>query len=808
MLSEIRIAARTLAKSPAFTCTAIAALTLGIGANTAVFSVVNALLLNPPGISDPDRVVSVKARYDKLNLKSIPISVPDFTDVRDSRQIFEHVAVEDGGNFNYTGSSSPERLEGAQVSLEWFYVFRASPLLGRVFQAEEDQPDANQVVILSYGTWKRIFGADAGIIGRTIQLNNQAYKVVGVMRPEFRWPKEADLWTPLGLARDQFTEGNRFNEHLNAVARVRAGIPVDRANALIQVLADRVRNNGTRSGAYAKDSGWGMFAEPITDAIAGTSKKPMLVLAGAVALVLLIACANIAGLMLVRGSARAREMAVRAALGAGRWNLVRQTIWDSGLLAVGGAAFGVALAFLGIRALPLLAPAKFAAGLVVTIDTRVLLFTALVSLAAAVFAGLAPAWQTSRVERFDVLKEGGRSGTTGRARQRMRAALVVGEVALALVLLIGAGLFVRSLQRLEDVGTGFEPKGIMTASVSLPETRYKEEDKKIAFYRDVIGRLSAVPGVMAAGAAVPLPFSGMNGSASFSIEGRNAGPGDPGPHGDIRYVTPGYFAALRIPLLAGRVFSEQDRIGTEPVVVIDENLARQYWQGQNPIGQHIRQFVSRAKWSTIVGVVGHVKHSDLAADSGKGVYYYAMFQQPAPYATFVVKTAGDPVMAGSAIREAVQGADASLPAYRVRALEDLVMDSLAPRRFMVALLGFFALAALFLVVIGLYGLLSFSVAQRTQEIGIRMAMGAQTGEVLALVVGEGIKLTAVGVAAGLIAAVSLNRVLASQLFHVSAFDPLTFVAMGAVLLAAAAVASYVPARRATRVDPMTALRWE
>ncbi|MGH9668382.1 MAG: ABC transporter permease, partial [Bryobacteraceae bacterium] len=459
---------------------------------------------------------------------------------------------------------------------------------------------ANQVVVLAYGTWKGMFGADPGIVGRTIELNNQPYKVVGVMRQDFRWPKEADLWTPLGLARDQFTEANRFNENLTAAARLRPGVPVARANAVIQVLTDRVRNNGTRGGAYAKDAGWGMFAQPIADSIAGSSKKPMLVLAGAVGLVLLIACANIAGLMLVRGSARSREMAVRAALGAGRWNLVRQTMWDSGLLALGGGVLGVGLAYLGIQLLPLLAPAKFAAGLMVNIDERVLLFTALIALTAAILAGVAPAWQTSRVERFDLLKEGGRSGTTGRARQRMRSALVVGEVALALVLLIGAGLFLRSLQRLQDVGTGFEPRQVMTASVSLPDTRYQEPDKKVALYRDVLGRLSALPGVTSAAAAVLLPFSGMGGSASFSIEGRNVGPGDPGPHGDVRYVTPGFLATLKIPIKAGRVFTEQDRLGTEPVVAIDENLARQYFQGENPIGQHLRRG-NRAPWSTIVG---------------------------------------------------------------------------------------------------------------------------------------------------------------------------------------------------------------
>jgi predicted permease len=806
LLRDLRYAVRVLSKSPGFTAAAVLSLALGIGANTAIFSVVNAVLLNPGGTSDPERIVAVRCRYEKLNLASIHLSAPDFADVRNSTQFVEHAAVMSDADFNYKAAAMPERLQGAQVSVGWFDVFGAKPQLGRVFRPEEDQPNANQEVVLAYATWKRLFGGDAAIIGKTVELNNKVYRVVGVMGPDFRWPSQADLWVPIGLTPEELTEQSRFNEHLFTVARLRPGVSLAQANTLAQLLTDRVRN-GFASGGYAKDSAWGMFAVPITDYVAGNSKKPLLVLLAAVGFVLLIACSNIGGLMLARASGRSRELAVRAALGAGRWDLIRQTMLESLLLAFAGALLGLGICDSSIRMLLSLAPEKLAAGLIVSVDSHVLLFTALVSVCAGLLFGIAPALQTIRVRDYESLKEGGRSGTSGRGRQRARALLVVGEVALALVLLVGAGLFLRSLSRLQEVGTGFDPSGVMTATISLPESGYKEPEKRAAFYRAVTERLQNLPGVSAAAAAIPLPFSGNDGSASFSIQGRTPGPGDPGPHGDIRYVGPGYFSVLRIPIRLGRMFTEQDRIGAQPVVVIDENLAAQYWPGENPIGKTMRNG-SKSAWSTIVGVVGHVKHSDLAGDTGKGVYYYPILQSPTPFTAFVLRTGADPAGLTAGIRDAVRAVDPSLPVHHLKTMRELVSSSLEPRRFVVTVLGFFALVALLMAVIGLYGIISYAVAQRTPEIGIRIALGAQPREVLTLVAAQGLRLVLFGVAAGFVAALSLSTLVSSQLFQVSAFDPLTFTVTATVLIAAALLASYIPARRAAKVDPMVALRYE
>jgi putative ABC transport system permease protein len=429
-----------------------------------------------------------------------------------------------------------------------------------------------------------------------------------------------------------------------------------------------------------------------------------------------------------------------------------------------------------------------------------------VAILSGILFGLAPGWQISRIDPYEILKTSGRSASAGHGRQRLRAALVIGEAALAVVLLVGAGLFLRSLTRLQEVNPGFDPRGVMTATLALPPTQYKEPEKRIVFYRSVLERLAGVQGVSGAAAGIPLPFSGMGGSASFAIEGRVGGPNDPGPHGDIGWVTPGYFEAMRIPLKSGRFFAAQDRQGTEPVAIVDENLARQYWPNEDPLGKHIRR--GGQAWSTIVGVVGHVNPSDLAGDTGKGVYYYCTFQQALPFASLVVKTHGDPANLAGAIRAAVREVDPNQPVYRLKTMQDMVASSLAPRKFVVRLLGFFALVALFMAALGLYGVISYSVTQRTQEIGIRMALGAQSGSLLALVVGQGLRLAGVGVVIGLAMAVALSQLLRNQFFGVSALDPVTLLSISAALLGAAFLASYIPARRAARVDPLVALRYE
>ncbi len=805
MGSELRFAFRTLVRSPLFAITTVAALALGIGANTAIFSVINGLLLHPAGIPHPDRLMAIRVKYDKLNLKSIVISAPDFADVRDSKQIFSAAALLQDGTFNYTSGDVPERLLGAQVSWQWFDVFGVKPLLGRAFRPEEDQPNANRVAVLGYGTWQRLFGGDSAIVGKKILLNQQSYQVVGVMGREFNWPNEAELWVPVGLPPSEFAADNRFNEGYLAVAAIRPGVSVAQAEAYVRVLTRQLIE--AHHDPYFRDSGWGIFALPLAEFVYGDLESPLFVLLGAVGFVLLIACSNVAGLILARETGRAKQLAVRAALGAGRWQLIRQTLSEGLLLAAAGTLLGLALAAAGVRVLLRLAPENIAAGVEIRLDTYVLLFTAVVGVLAGFVAAIAPAMRLSGIQNFELLKEGGRSGTASRGRLRVRGLLVVGQVALALVLLVGAGLFMKSLGRLEQLSPGFDARGVMTAFLPLPDNQYRESSRQIAFYRSVVENVANLPGVQSAAAAYPLPFSGDAASSSFDIQGRPLAPGDPGPHSDLFAVTAGYFPALKIPLLEGRTFTDQDREGGQPVVVIDENLARQYWPGQDPVGKRLRRG-NHTPWATIVGVVGHVHHSVLAGDTGKGVCYYPLFQVPIPSAYLVARTPADPARLAGPLRDAVRSVDAAQPLSDLRPQEERVASSLAPRRFAVTLLGFFAAVALAMAALGLYGVISYAVTERTQEIGIRMALGAERRQVLVMIVSQGLRLVTGGIAIGLVAAFILARLIASQLFEVRAFDPVTFALMALLPTVVAMTASYVPARRAARVDPMVALRYE
>jgi predicted permease len=803
MLSDFRIALRTLKRSPGFASVAIAALALGIGANTGIFSIVNALLLHPAGIAEPERVVAVRVRYYKLNLMSIGPSAPDLADVRDSRALFEHAAFWSDADFNYAGQDRPQRLQGAAVSAEYFDVFGARPRLGRLFRPEEDQPNANRVVVLSYAAWMRVFGGDPALVGKTVELNQTPYRVIGIMNPEFRWPRAVDLWAPLGLAPKDYTEGNRFNENYTGVARLRPNVSLARANAGFQMMSDRVRNNGTQGGKYAQDSQWGMFAVPFTDFAVGDTKTPTLVLLAAVGLVLLIVCTNIAGLMLARTAARTREIAVRTALGATRWQIMRQTAGESVILAAAGSLLGIATAKAGVRALLMLAPERAVEGVSVPLDVHVLGFALLVTLVSAVLFSIAPAWQGTRISCSDALKEGGRSGTCAR-RRNLRSVLVVSEMALAVVLLVGAGLFLRALARLERVSAGFRPEGVLTAKLTLPEEQYNSPEKQAAFIDGVTKRLAQSPGAIEAAAVIPLPFSGGEASASFSIVGRATRPGDPGPHGNFAGITPDYFAVMGIPLLRGRTFTDQDRLGTEPVTVIDTNLARQYWPNEDPIGQKI-------KWDTtrrIVGIVNHVRRSSLSGDESKGMYYVPLKQSPVPFMWLAVKTSLDPAAMSGALQAAVHDTDPAQPVHDIKTLTDLVSASLAPRRFVADILSFFAVVALALAALGLYGLISYSVAQQTPEIGIRMALGAEPRSVLMHVVGGGLRLALYGAAIGAVAVIPIVRMLGSAIDGVGGFDPWILIGTTALLAAAALLACYIPALRATRIDPMEALRFE
>ncbi|HEX5424210.1 MAG TPA: ABC transporter permease [Candidatus Acidoferrales bacterium] len=813
---NVRAGFRGLAKSPGFAVIAILTLALGIGANTAIFSVVNGLFLHPAGVAQPDRVVVQRVRYVKLGLTNIAVSAPDYARVRDSKNLFQSAALETGADFNYSTGDFPQRLQGAEVSWQWFNVFGARPILGRAFTPEEDQPNANHEVVLAYPAWRRLFGGDPSIVGRSIRLNGQDYRVIGVMGSGFDWPNpEIDLWTPLGLPHDAFAVDKTFNENYFAAARLQPNVSFAQASVYVNLLSKQFTD--PRAKSYAEASQWSMFLMPLTSFVFGDLSTPILILGGAVAFVLLIACANIAGLLLAKAAGRSKELAVRAALGASRGRLVAQTLAENLVLGLLGVAAGLLLAPLGIRALLLAAPTKLhAESLTFPIDGYVLAFTIGVGLIAVLIFAAAPAWHMSHADPYDALRESGRSTTASRARQRFRSFLVAGEIAMGLVLLAGTGLLLKSLARVSDVNPGFQPHGVMTGGLALPDTQYDKPEKQIAFFRNVLDQLSSTPGVTAAGAGYPLPFTGGNSSASFAIEGLTVPPGSPGPWGDIRFVTPGYFTALGIPLIKGRLFTESDRTGSQDVAIIDENLARQYWPNEDPIGKEIRRG-SKSPWAVIVGVVGHIRFTQLVGENSSsqgsqsasaGVYYFPIYQTEAPYGFLIAKSSGNPLAVADAIRRAVRGQDANQPVSDMKSMDDRIAESLGPQRFAASLLAVFAVLATILAAVGLYGLVSYSVTQRTNERGIRMALGANRGDILQMVLRESARVAAIGAGAGIIAGLVLTRAMRGVLYGVSAYDPVSFGGSAVALILVALAASYIPARRATRVDPMVALRYE
>jgi predicted permease len=817
LLQGLRFGLRMLRKSPGFTAVAVLTLALGIGANTAIFSVVNALFLHPVGVAHPKQVVVERVRYLKIGLNNIPVSVPDFAQMRGSTRIFASAALEQEGDFNYTAGDYPVDLQGALVSWKWFEVFGAKPILGRVFTAAEDQLNANHETVLSYGAWERWFGSNPNALGHTIQLNEQSYRIIGVMGRDFHWPNpKVDLWTPLGLPPGKYAVDNTFNEAYLAVARLQPGVTFAQANAYMAVLSKRYAN--ARIKSFAEASKWSMFLMPFADLVFGDLRTPILILAGAVAFVLLIACANIAGLLLAKAAGRSKELAVRAALGASRKRLIAQALGENFLLGILGVLAGLLLSQVGLHALLFALPKGLATGVTFPLDIYVLGFTALVGIVAVLIFGSVPAWHMSRVNPYDAMREAGRSSTGSRGRQNFRAWLVAGELALGLVLLAGTSVLLKSVARIADVNPGFNPHGVMTAALSLPQQQYNTPDKRQAFFLTVLDRLKHTPGISEAAAGDAIPFAGGNGSASFEIQGKPAPPGSPGPHGDVRLITPGYFTALGIPLLKGRLFTDADRTGSQYVAVIDDNLARQYWPNENPIGQKIRSG-EKYGWATIVGVVGHIRFTTLVGEESssetsqsgsKGVYYFSMYQEP-EYATagfLIAKSRGSAPSAETAIRQAVRSVDPSLPLSDMTSMDARIAASLGPQRFATNLLALFAGLAILLAAVGLYGLISYSVAQRTNEFGIRMALGARPQDVLQLVLRQGARLAMIGMGVGIIAGIILMGAMHSVLYGVSYADPLSFIGAAVLLMLIALLACYVPARRAMRVDPMVALRYE
>jgi len=806
LTQDLRYAVRSLLKSPGFTVIAALTLALGIGANTAIFTVINAVLLKPLPYQAPERLVTVWHLYPSMNGMEAPVSVPGFRDYRAQDRLFERAAVENNWNPNLTGQGEPERITAERVSGDWFDVYGVAPLLGRTLRPDEAVAGKNNVVVLSYGMWNRMFGGDRGVIGRSLQLNSETYEIVGVMPASFRsfFSRNSQLWTPILFRPDQYTDGNRTNEFLNFTARLKPGVTVETATAEMHAFAARLRNDF--SDSYAPD--WDLLVRPLAEQAAGNVRPALLLLLGAVGFVLLIACANVANLQLARTAGRAREIAVRVALGASPRRLMGQLLTESMLLAMVGGGFGLLLAIWGVPALLSLQPPNLPPAGEVGLDVTVLGFALLVSVLTGLLFGIVPSIHVARANLQESLKEGGRGAAGDRGGLALRRGLVVTTVALALTLLAGAGLLVKSFARLTGVDPGFKPAHLLTFQVNLPQVKYPNDTVRIAALSRITEAVAAVPGVVAAGGTSNIPFGGNWSTSSFSIEGYQPPPNSNGPWGDARAVTPGFLAAIGVPLLKGRMFTDQDREGSPAVAIVDDEAVRRYWPGTDPIGKRITYgdpADSSTRWIEIVGVVRHTLHEGLDASPRLQVYR-PLAQRGLPFLGLVARTTGDPLSTVNAVRAAVRSVDADVPLAQVNTMDALIEGSTGSRRFSMLLLGGFAALAMVLASIGLYGIMSYMVTQRSRELGVRVALGANTRDVLGLVLGQGAKLAFGGVAIGLVASFAVTRVMTKMLFNVSATDPVTFVAISLLLIAVALVASYLPARRATRVDPIVALR--
>lgn len=817
MLRNIRYGLRQLRNAPTFTVVAVLTLALGVGANTAIFSVVEAVLLHPAGISQPDRVASLHARYSQLNMPSIGVSVPDFKDAQSLTGIVDAAALSEGSSFNTATNGGTEHIQGAAVSRDWFHVFGAQPILGRVFSPEEDQKGANYVAVLSYAAWQRIFGGQAAAIGKSMVMDGKTYHVIGVMRSDFDWPRGRDVWVPLGLAPDAYSPSNRFNESYDGAVLLRAGVSVTQFNAaLAQKRLEEIRREGGKN-SFASRAGWGMFAQPWTKDAAGDLRMPLLALFIVVAAILLIACANVAGLLLARTAGRMRELAIRTALGASMIQITSQFLVETLLLAVGAAIIAVFTGPLIGGLLLLVIPDHLADGFVVQSNPRLVAVTIGFSLLAALLAGIIPAVQVARMQRVG---EFGRSVTDSASRQRLRTILVSTEIALAFILLTGTGMFLVSLRHLQQIDPGFRSQGVLTGTVALTGEQYRgNKPRQSAFVSEVLSRIQQQPGVISASATSYVPFSNEGGSAaSFDIKDKPVSKGQPGPHADARAATPGYLSSLQIPLTQGRWFTDGDRAETVPVAVIDDVLAKAYWPGQNPIGSFVR-FGSSSSWKQIVGVVGHVRRDSLEVDENKGVIYMPLNQEPFaygipldqdPFSTvgFVVRTQGDPQALQSSLVRAVESVDPTEAIYEVHTLSSLVAQSLGARQLLVWLLSLFGGLALLLAAIGIYGLLSYTTSQRSAEIGIRMAMGAQRWQIARLILKDMLVMVGAGLGVGIVVVVLMQRLLAHTFVGVGAGVLPSLAIAAAGLLTAALLAVALPARKSASIDPAVVLRAE
>jgi len=822
---DLRHGLRMLANSPGFTVVAVLTLALGIGANTAIFSVVNGVLLRPLSYKDSPALVNIWGKFAKQGLRQNWISEPEYWDLLDHNESFSQIAAYAlGGSANLTRTDArPVEVTIANATADVFPLLGVAPITGRTFTPEQCQQGHSHVALLSYGLWQSQFGGDPNIVNKSVQLDAEPYAVVGVLPKQFSLGGKQDLWTPLELNRAK--PQDRGSHYLNVIARLKPGVDTAQASAALARFAGDLRlAYPTNYGRDPED--FGIYMMPVKEQLVAGLRPALLVLLGAVSFVLLIACANVANLLLAHASSREQELAVRATLGAGRARLVRQLVTESLLLSLAGGLLGLLLAFWGLSTLRLLVPANTPRMDEVRLDPVVLAFTFCVSVFTGLFFGLAPAWHVVRTDLRESLNKVGRGTSASAASRRLRAVLVVSELALAVLLLVGAGLLIRSFGRLLEVSPGFQTQHLLTLRLSLPDKVYPDGAPVQNFFAELMARVRAVPGVEAAGAVsqMPLTESYTSGSVYFEDSSIPDLPKYP-PFGNAPYMeidqrsaTPGYFQAMQIPLVRGRLLTEADGASAPLVAVVDANFANRFWPHGDAIGQHVAvDAIPTAKppaprWRTIVGVVGHVKHYALDVEGREQIYLphtQPLFGTYSPRdMTLAVRTSVDPTSVTSAVRYQVFAMDKDLPLYNIATMDQLISDSVSQPRLNLSLLVVFALLALLLAAVGVYGVMAYAVSQRTQEFGIRMALGAGRSDVLKQVFTEGGRLAAMGLALGLVAALALTRLMASLLFGVNPVDPLTLAAAAALLTFVALAACYIPARRATRVDPMTALRYE
>ena len=796
LLKDLRFALRMLAKSPVFTVVTLLTLALGIGANGLVFSVVNAVLLRPLPFKDADQLVMVWETAPQLS--KAPVLSQDFLDWREQNQVFERIGAFNEDDFTVTGNGNSEQIKGARVSSDLFPLLNVQPALGRVFTAQEDEPGSNHVAIISHGLWQSRFGLDPNIIGRSLLVNGQSHTIIGVLSREFHFMEQANLWIPIALT---LQNSNRKIHYLKVFARLRPGVTLEQAQSEMNTIAARLQQQYGDT-----NKGVGVKVISLQEQFVGNARLQLLILLGVVGFVLLIACANVANLLLARTTGRQKEIAIRLALGATRLRIARQVLTESVLLALLGGILGMLIAFLGKDFVLAGLDSSFYLQRI-SLDIRVLGFMVVVSLLTGVIFGLTPALQASRPDLNETLKEGGKGSGSGFHGSRLSKLLVVLEVALALILLVGAGLLINSFLHLQKVNPGFNPENVLTMQISLPESKYSTPQQQVAFYQQVLQRIKSLPGVRYAGAISHLPLSGSNVNGIFTIEAHPGWAAGQEPLTEFRLITPEYFSAMGTPLLTGRLFTDADNDQSTGVVIINETMARRFWPGVDPLAKRVK--IGGAQdpfpFMQVVGVIGNVKHFGL--DSEARPEMYIPYQQfPLPALSIVVRTSSDTTAVAAAVRAQIQALDKDQPVYNVRTMESLLADSLTQPRLYMTLLSIFAALAVMLSAIGIYGIMAYSVKQRRHEIAIRMALGAQARTVIKLIVGQGMTLALIGMAIGLVGAIILTRVLSTLLYSVSPTDPPTFVGVGLLLCLVALLASYLPALKATKVDPIRALR--